>query len=46
MPGAHGVGCGCKAEEEFVAAEFLYNYIDIEGVNGLNLQVILQHFSF
>ncbi|XP_026191997.1 PITH domain-containing protein 1 [Cyclospora cayetanensis] len=38
MPGVHGEGCGCKAETELTIGEFLYGYIDREGVRGVNEQ--------
>lgn len=39
MPGTHGGGCGCKPEAEFAVGEFLFGYIDREGVLGVNEQV-------
>ncbi|CDJ41429.1 hypothetical protein, conserved [Eimeria tenella] len=38
MPGAHGQGCGCKPENEFNLGEFLFGYIDVDGVRGINEQ--------
>lgn len=39
MPGAHGEGCGCKLEDELGVGEFLFGYIDRDGVRGVNEQV-------
>lgn len=40
MPGVHGEGCGCKEEAEFAIGEFLFSYIDREGVRGVNEQEV------
>mmetsp|Transcript_62776 Transcript_62776/g.149794 ORF Transcript_62776/g.149794 Transcript_62776/m.149794 type:complete len:207 (-) Transcript_62776:90-710(-) len=41
MPGFHGAGCGCRAEDDFigVATELLLPWIDVDGVTGLNEDV-------
>jgi len=37
MPGAHGGGCGCRAEDDFIgAAQNLLPWIDVDNVIGLN----------
>mmetsp|Transcript_139613 Transcript_139613/g.434286 ORF Transcript_139613/g.434286 Transcript_139613/m.434286 type:complete len:206 (+) Transcript_139613:64-681(+) len=37
MPGAHGAGCGCKHEEDFLGvSQLLLPWIDVENVVGLN----------
>eukprot|EP00920_Eleutheroschizon_duboscqi_P020344 GHVT01048303.1.p1 GENE.GHVT01048303.1~~GHVT01048303.1.p1 ORF type:complete len:206 (-),score=51.10 GHVT01048303.1:246-863(-) len=36
MPGEHGVGCGCKDEEESVGSRSLLPFIDLAAVRGLN----------
>merc|ERR1711924_393744 len=37
MPGAHGAGCGCRAEDDFIgAAQNLLPWIDVDNVVGLN----------
>mmetsp|Transcript_842 Transcript_842/g.2462 ORF Transcript_842/g.2462 Transcript_842/m.2462 type:complete len:207 (-) Transcript_842:16-636(-) len=41
MPGQHGAGCGCRAEDDFigVATELLLPWIDVDGIVGLNEDV-------
>mmetsp|Transcript_125288 Transcript_125288/g.348603 ORF Transcript_125288/g.348603 Transcript_125288/m.348603 type:complete len:206 (-) Transcript_125288:124-741(-) len=37
MPGAHGAGCGCKHEEDFIGiSQLLLPWIDVDQVVGLN----------
>jgi len=37
MPGAHGTGCGCRHEDDFVAiSQHLLPWIDVDNVVGLN----------